>query len=203
MSTSKGGTNTGTDASTTIPGSIFSDDIPSAPSSSDNTDYSPPPPSLSNNNGGGASTQIEVNSTTQIVLITLGIAVGVLFLLGVAAAYYISHKNKRACLEKEKGDAAAATPAGKGGDLEKSGGFVSAIRGGSGGGGEKEEVDEEGEDLTTLTMPVVIGRDMNDKGSFSSGSFLLDHNGNRNESICFVFVLSVQMQHASADAQTH
>ncbi|OAQ34186.1 hypothetical protein K457DRAFT_902137 [Linnemannia elongata AG-77] len=179
MSTSKGGTNTGTDASTTIPGSIFSDDIPSAPSSSDNTDYSPPPPSsLSNNNGGGgASTQIEVNSTTQIVLITLGIAVGVLFLLGVAAAYYISHKNKRACLEKEKGDAAAATTAGKGGDLEKSGGFVSAIRGGSGrSGGEKEEVDEEGEDLTTLTMPVVIGRDMNDKGSFSSGGFLLDHN---------------------------
>lgn len=184
MSMSKGGTNSGTDASTTMPGSIFSDDVPSALSPSDNTDYTPPPPSpASNNNGGGATAQIEVNSTTQIVLITLGIAVGVLFLLGVAAAYYISHKNKRACMEKEEENAAAAaasTAAGKGGDLEKGGGHVGAARGGSGrGGGEEEEEREEGEDLTTLTMPVVIGRDLKDKGSFSSGGFLLDNNGNK------------------------
>ncbi|KAF9548430.1 hypothetical protein EC957_006646 [Mortierella hygrophila] len=190
MSTSNGGASTGTDASTTIPGSIFPDDIPSTPSPSDNTDYIPSPiSSVSNNNGGGAPTQIEVNSTTQIVLITLGIAVGVLFLLGVAAAYYISHKNKRACLKKEEEDAAAAaaaagTAVSKGGDLEKGGGNVGAVREGSGrGGGEKEEVEEEWEegvgeeDLTTLTMPVVIGRDLKDKGTFSSEGFLLDNNG--------------------------
>ncbi|KAF9136950.1 hypothetical protein BGX30_010691 [Mortierella sp. GBA39] len=197
MSASNGGTSTGTDASTTIPGSIFPDDP--APSPSDNTDYTPSPTSSvpNNNGGGGAATQIEVNSTTQIVLITLGIAVGVLFLLGVAAAYYISHKNKRACLKKEEEDAVAAAAAGtavsKGGDLEKGGSNVGAARDRSGrGGGEKEEIGkeweegEEGEDLTTLTMPAVIGRDLKDKGSFSSGGFLHDNyekghaaNGNR------------------------
>ncbi|KAG9071977.1 hypothetical protein KI688_006196 [Linnemannia hyalina] len=192
MSTSNGGTGTGTDASTTIPGSIFPDDIPSTPSPSNNTDYTPPPTSsVSNNNGGGAPTQIDVNSTTQIVLITLGIAVGVLFLLGIAAAYYISHKNKRACLKKEEEeDAAAAAAAGtavsKGGDLEKGSGNVGAAREGGGrGGGEWEEgeEEEEGEDLTTLTMPVVIGRDLKDKGPFSSGGFNNEKghaaNGNR------------------------
>ncbi|KAG0039259.1 hypothetical protein BGZ82_008991 [Podila clonocystis] len=77
-----------------IPGSIFEDDTP-PPS---NTDMGEPqqqvPPPYYNPNGG--RTQIEVTSTIQIVLISLGIVVGALFLLGVIAAYYISHKNKRA-----------------------------------------------------------------------------------------------------------
>ncbi|KAG0029164.1 hypothetical protein BGZ81_004056 [Podila clonocystis] len=72
-----------------IPGSIFQDDTP-PPS---NTDMGEPqqqvPPPYYNPNGG--RTQIEVTSTIQIVLISLGIVVGALFLLGVIAAYYISH----------------------------------------------------------------------------------------------------------------
>ncbi|KAG0089889.1 hypothetical protein BGZ93_004410 [Podila epicladia] len=93
MSTSDHGANP---VSAIIPGSIFQDDIP--PPSSTNTDMGEPqeqaPPPYYNPNGG--RTQIEITSTIQIVLISLGVVVGALFLLGVIAAYYISHKNKRA-----------------------------------------------------------------------------------------------------------
>ncbi|KAG0277153.1 hypothetical protein BGZ96_003000 [Linnemannia gamsii] len=173
---SKAAVGTGTDASSTIPGSIFSDDLPSTQSaaagSSDNIDYTPTPPTTYNNGnstGGGSGSsqtpQIEVNSTTQIVLITLGIAVAVLFLLGVAATYYISHKNKRACLKKEK--EAEADAADKE-DLEKGGDEKEEV-------GEEEEEEEE-EDLTTLTMPIVNERgDFYSKGPYSSGGYLLDN----------------------------
>ncbi|KAG0199398.1 hypothetical protein BGX33_011666 [Mortierella sp. NVP41] len=149
----------GTDASSTIPGSIFADDIAPPPlsSESDPQPYSPPPPSYNNssNGGGGGTTQIEVSSTIQIVLITLGIVVGALFILGVAAAYYISHKNKRACQDKQQ-DAkasqatAAAEEGGRGGDLES-----------GGGSGEKSELDEPDMSRTTRN------------GSFSSDAILL------------------------------
>ncbi|KAF9312355.1 hypothetical protein BG003_006383 [Podila horticola] len=96
MSTSDPRTNP---ISAIIPGSIFQDDIPSP--SSTNTDMGEPqqqaPPPYYNPNGG--RTQIEVTSTIQNVLIALGTVVGALFLLGIIAAYYISHKNKRACEE--------------------------------------------------------------------------------------------------------
>ncbi|KAF9323631.1 hypothetical protein BG006_001280 [Podila minutissima] len=98
MSTSDHGT---IPISAIIPGSIFQDDI--SPPSSTNTDMGEPqeqvPPPYYNPNRG--RTQIEVTSTIQIVLISLGIVVGALFVLGVIAAYYISHKNKRA-LEESK-----------------------------------------------------------------------------------------------------
>ncbi|KAF9088862.1 hypothetical protein BGX29_012353 [Mortierella sp. GBA35] len=149
----------GTDASSTIPGSIFADDIAPPPlsSESDPQPYSPPPPSYNNssNGGGGGTTQIEVSSTIQIVLITLGIVVGALFILGVAAAYYISHKNKRACQDKQQ-DAkasqatAAAEEGGRGGYLES-----------GGGSGEKSELDEPDMSRTTRN------------GSFSSDAILL------------------------------
>ncbi|KAF9359258.1 hypothetical protein BGX34_008462 [Mortierella sp. NVP85] len=40
--------------------------------------------------------QIQVSSTVQTVLIALGVVILVLFLMGIVAAYYISHKNKKA-----------------------------------------------------------------------------------------------------------
>ncbi|KAK3825018.1 MAG: hypothetical protein J3Q66DRAFT_98932 [Benniella sp.] len=58
--------------------------------------------------GGGedeGGTQIQVSSTVQTVLIALGIVILVLFLIGIVAAYYISHKNKKAAqvLKKSHG----------------------------------------------------------------------------------------------------
>ncbi|KAG0002605.1 hypothetical protein BGZ80_002987 [Entomortierella chlamydospora] len=46
--------------------------------------------------GSGGQSVIEVNNTIRVVLISLGVVVAVLFLLGVIATYYISHKNKKA-----------------------------------------------------------------------------------------------------------
>ncbi|KAG0249721.1 hypothetical protein BG011_008998 [Mortierella polycephala] len=54
-------------------------------------------------NGGIENTPIQVNSTIQTVLISLGTCVGILFLLGIIALKFISHKNKRA--EKKKTEA--------------------------------------------------------------------------------------------------
>ncbi|KAF8979553.1 hypothetical protein BGZ46_005288 [Entomortierella lignicola] len=90
---------TSTDVSSIVPGSIFPDDTPSPTitdgiidsSPSPQSQISPPPES-----GSSDGQQIEVNSTTQIVLISLGVIVGVLFLVGVIATYYISHKNSKA-----------------------------------------------------------------------------------------------------------
>ncbi|KAF9344357.1 hypothetical protein BGX26_004462 [Mortierella sp. AD094] len=93
-------TPTPTDVSTIVPGSIFPDDIPPPT----NTDGSNPsdPQYTSPGAGSGGQSVIKVNSTIQIVLISLGIVVAVLFLLGVVATYYISHKNKKAENLKEK-----------------------------------------------------------------------------------------------------
>lgn len=90
----------GVNPSAIIPGSIFQDDIP-PPSITDTNDpqQQAPPPYYGGSNG---RSQIEITSTIQIVLISLGVAVGALFLLGVIAAYYISHKNKRAREESEQ-----------------------------------------------------------------------------------------------------
>ncbi|KAI1320716.1 hypothetical protein EDD11_010250 [Mortierella claussenii] len=96
--------NSPTNVDSFVPGSIFQDDIP-PPTLSDGTSssndsspssaggYMPP---------GNRSPEIEVNGTTQVVLIFLGIAVGALFLLGVAAMYYITHKNKKAELKRQQ-----------------------------------------------------------------------------------------------------
>ncbi|KAF9431816.1 hypothetical protein BGZ76_011665 [Entomortierella beljakovae] len=90
-----------------VPGSVFDDDIPLS-TFPDGAGFDPPsipPPSSSSSppsssGKGGIIGQIEVNSTIQTVLISLGICVGALFLLGVIATQYISHKNKRAAEKK-------------------------------------------------------------------------------------------------------
>ncbi|KAF8923850.1 hypothetical protein BGZ58_002449 [Dissophora ornata] len=109
-----------------VPGSIFQDDIPPPTFMEGSSGYDPQTnnntttttagvatsangrSSNNNNSGGGGHAEIEVNSTIQTVLITLGICVGALFLLGVIATHYISHKNRRAeeknMKELEKGD---------------------------------------------------------------------------------------------------
>ncbi|CAO3573907.1 unnamed protein product [Mortierella alpina] len=88
-----------TDLSAIIPGTIFQDEIP--PSFIDGAGPEQSSPSSTPSRDGNRA-QIEVSPTIQIVLISLGIVVGALFLLGIAAAYYISRKNKLASLEKEK-----------------------------------------------------------------------------------------------------
>ncbi|KAF9305152.1 hypothetical protein BGZ74_011166 [Mortierella antarctica] len=112
-----------------IPGSIFQDDIP--PPSSTNTDTGEPqeqvPPPYYNPNGG--RTQIEVTSTIQIVLISLGIVVGALFVLGVIAAYYISHKNKRA-LEEGKNQSNTLEQGNKGSTPPKKPSWIKRYLGG-------------------------------------------------------------------------
>jgi hypothetical protein len=156
----------GTDASTTIPGSIFPDDIASP--DADNT----PLPTVS---GSGGITQIEVNQTTKIVLISLGIAVGAMFFLGVVATYYISHKNKRACLKKQEQDAAATSAAtAETGDLES--GHGSSRRG-------KEKAQEQDSEVTTMTTSLgegggQEGRELHNKWAISNHIVLRD-NGNR------------------------
>ncbi|KAF9919670.1 hypothetical protein FBU30_010679 [Linnemannia zychae] len=155
----------GTDASSTIPGTIFPDDIVS-PQPPPDPDYIPSSSPINNN---GGVTQIEVNSTTQIVLITLGVVVGALFFLGIFATYYISHKNKRASLEKQEGNASReADGDGDSGDLESG---VTPGEGSPGGGGEKEEVQEH----SPSSMEIgATGRDHYIKTSFSSQSVLLN-----------------------------
>ncbi|KAI8603398.1 hypothetical protein EDD21DRAFT_402879 [Dissophora ornata] len=64
--------------------------------------YTPPPPSSSYPPSEGSEGQIGVHSTIHIVLISFGIAVGALILLGAAAAYYISRKNKRRKQEESR-----------------------------------------------------------------------------------------------------
>ncbi|KAG9323952.1 hypothetical protein KVV02_003223 [Mortierella alpina] len=104
-----------TDVSAIIPGTIFQDEIP--PSFVDGAgpeqSFSPSAPTRDGNR-----TQIEVNSTIQIVLISLGIVVGALFLLGIAAAYYISRKNKLARMEKEEGKSLPPIPDASAEDIE-------------------------------------------------------------------------------------
>ncbi|KAF9114897.1 hypothetical protein BGX27_009444, partial [Mortierella sp. AM989] len=92
------------DVHPTIPGSIFRGGIP-PPSFADGAGYEPQQVGTSSSTGssaggggggtGNKATLIEVNSTIQTALVTLGICVGALFLLGVIATQYISHKNKR------------------------------------------------------------------------------------------------------------
>lgn len=85
-----------------VPGSIFQDDVPStfAEGGYDPQQANPPPATVTNGSG-FKNVEIEVNSTIQTILISLGIAVGAMFLLGVVAAQFISHKNKRAALKKK------------------------------------------------------------------------------------------------------
>ncbi|KAG0028809.1 hypothetical protein BGZ82_008240 [Podila clonocystis] len=109
-----------------VPGSIFQDDVPStfADGGYDPQQVNPPPATVTNGSG-VKNVEIEVNSTIQTILISLGIAVGAMFLLGVVAAQFISHKNKRAALKKQLA---------QGGE-----------KGGREGGGDEEDGDEEGE----------------------------------------------------------
>ena len=101
---------------TIVPGSIFQDDI-TPPTFVDGNGYDPvssssgESTSSSGSNGvGGKGPDIEVSSTIQTVLISLGIVVGALFLLGVVATQYITHKNKRA---EEKKKRLSETPEGE------------------------------------------------------------------------------------------
>ncbi|KAH7055433.1 hypothetical protein BKA57DRAFT_501937 [Linnemannia elongata] len=112
---------------TIIPGTIFPDDssLPSFIDPGDDLSYdsptlspssSSPPPRTANKSGGSGSNggggggggggdhigQIEVNSTIQTILVVLGFCVGALFLLGVVATYYITHKNRRAEEKKKR-----------------------------------------------------------------------------------------------------
>ncbi|KAG0309762.1 hypothetical protein BGZ99_000773 [Dissophora globulifera] len=113
------------DINAIVPGSIFQDDIP-PPTFNDGTSGYDNPSNVSTTISGaaGANTnsnvnnQIEVSSTIQTIMISLGICVGALFLLGVIATHYISHKNTRAeekkkkALEEKEGDAAKETGVG-------------------------------------------------------------------------------------------
>ncbi|KAF9122868.1 hypothetical protein BGX30_001745, partial [Mortierella sp. GBA39] len=106
-----------------VPGTIFLDDsslssfldsgdlsydsptLPSSSSSSPHTANKSGGGDGSGSNGGGGGDhigQIEVNSTIQTILVVLGFGVGALFLLGVVAMYYITHKNRRAEEKKKR-----------------------------------------------------------------------------------------------------
>ncbi|KAF9573710.1 hypothetical protein EC968_008110 [Mortierella alpina] len=100
------------DSNAIVPGSVFQEELPPA-TVSDGSSYDqqfapthtvPATTGVSNKVGGGSgggSLDIEVSSTIQTILVTLGICVAVLFLLGVIATHYITHKNKKA-EEKKK-----------------------------------------------------------------------------------------------------
>ncbi|KAG0352725.1 hypothetical protein BGZ54_002603 [Gamsiella multidivaricata] len=93
--------------SSIVPGSIFQDDIPPPTLTDGSGDVSAPssqytPPDMGAGDDGG-TTQIKVSNTTQIVLISLGAAIAVLVLFGIAASFYISHKNKKAERLKQEG----------------------------------------------------------------------------------------------------
>ncbi|KAF9930984.1 hypothetical protein FBU30_010989 [Linnemannia zychae] len=99
-----------TEINAITPGSIFQDDLlpsfldtDSSSSTSYDTHNAPPPLSANKNDvTGGHMGEIEVNSTIQTVLVTLGFCVLALFLLGVVAMYYITHKNRRAEEKKRR-----------------------------------------------------------------------------------------------------
>ncbi|KAG9067967.1 hypothetical protein KI688_011558 [Linnemannia hyalina] len=104
------------------PGTVFSDDSPltsfvdSGDFPYDSPTLSSPPPHTANKSGGGDGSgsnggggggwdhigQIEVNSTIETILVVLGFGVGALFVLGVVAMYYITHKNRRAEEKKKR-----------------------------------------------------------------------------------------------------
>ncbi|KAF9972746.1 hypothetical protein BGZ73_004063 [Actinomortierella ambigua] len=89
-----------------LPGAVFTNDAPSPKNIGFNeTGDQPPqhdtPPPMPSQSPGVSKPQIEVNSTIQIVLISLGIVVALLFLFGILAAYYIAHKNKKARQHQE------------------------------------------------------------------------------------------------------
>ncbi|KAI1319440.1 hypothetical protein EDD11_004017 [Mortierella claussenii] len=97
------------DISSIVPGSVFQDDVPPPTFIDGSFDPSPPLGSSpdSNRNSTVNTTdnnhvEIEVNPTIQTVLISLGICVGALFLLGVFATWFITHKNKRAEEKKKR-----------------------------------------------------------------------------------------------------
>ncbi|KAF9113720.1 hypothetical protein BGX27_000934 [Mortierella sp. AM989] len=101
------------DISSIVPGSIFQDDIqpPSITDGSSGFNDQQPQSISQNGSVSGERPQIEVNSTIQTILISLGIIVAILFLGGVVATYYISYKNKKAEKAKKKLEGAV--------DLEK------------------------------------------------------------------------------------
>ncbi|KAG0045672.1 hypothetical protein BGZ83_009103 [Gryganskiella cystojenkinii] len=110
-----------------VPGNIFQDDVPPSTFADSNEPFitNPPPsnapPSSASGIIGGRAPDIEVNPTIQTILISLGICVGALFLLGVIATQYITHKNKRA-EEKKRRLTAESEITLTGGTTEKSGG---------------------------------------------------------------------------------
>ncbi|KAF9946039.1 hypothetical protein BGZ70_003436, partial [Mortierella alpina] len=124
-----------TDINTIVPGSVFQEELPPA-TVSDGSSYDhqfvpthtvSATPRASTKSGGGSNDghlDIEVSSTIQTILVTLGICVAVLFLLGVIATHYITHKNKKA-EEKKKAlgiagdEKGPATSGGSGGMTEK------------------------------------------------------------------------------------
>ncbi|KAF9550860.1 hypothetical protein EC957_011407 [Mortierella hygrophila] len=115
-----------TDINSIVPGTIFPDDS-TPPSFFDSGEISYDSPTLSSsssssphtanksgggdgngsNEGGGGGEwghigQIEVNPTIETILVVLGFGVGALFVLGVVAMYYITHKNRRAEEKKKR-----------------------------------------------------------------------------------------------------
>ncbi|KAF9941515.1 hypothetical protein BGZ67_004795 [Mortierella alpina] len=131
----EGTTSPPTEINTIVDGSVFQEELPPATvsdGSSHNQQFAPSHTVLatsgvSNKSGGSSEGQLDfvVSSTIQNILVSLGICVAVLFLLGVVATHYISHKNKKAEEKKkalgtagdEKGQ---ATSGGGGGMTEKS-----------------------------------------------------------------------------------
>ncbi|KAF9962121.1 hypothetical protein BGZ72_010053 [Mortierella alpina] len=134
----EGTTSPPTEVKAIDPGSIVQEDLPPATvsdGSSYDRQFAPTHTvsvstisGVSNKSGGdgsGGQLDIEVSSTIQTILVTLGICIAVLFLLGVIATHYITHKNKKAEEKKktsgtsgdEKGPAMSG---GGGGMMEKS-----------------------------------------------------------------------------------
>ncbi|KAG0355314.1 hypothetical protein BG005_005778 [Podila minutissima] len=135
-----------------VPGSIFQDDVPStfAEGGYDPQQANPPPATVTNGSG-FKNVEIEVNSTIQTILISLGIAVGAMFLLGVVAAQFISHKNKRAALKKK------LDQGGEKGGREGGGGDEGDD------GDEEEEIDVEGGQKKRGNNNVVEAEDHHDR----------------------------------------
>ncbi|KAG0292708.1 hypothetical protein BGZ96_003777 [Linnemannia gamsii] len=102
-----------TEINSITPGAIFNDEFPSSFIDGGDLSFDTPSPSsptssphVANKAGSGGEHigQIEVNSTTQTILVILGFCVGALFLVGVVAMYYITHKNRRAEEKKKRRD---------------------------------------------------------------------------------------------------
>ncbi|KAF9896482.1 hypothetical protein BX616_007375, partial [Lobosporangium transversale] len=110
----------------------------------------------------GSSTgrdQNEMCNTTQIVLISLGITIATISLLGVAASYYMSQKKKKAEQKKNRAEAAAAAGEAGEGENEKEG----AIPEGA------DDRDLEKGSTPTVTQEVFHSADTE---SMDSGSYL-------------------------------